>query len=119
MTSEHTTGVLTQLSEALAAAVERAGRSTVTVHARRRIPASGTVWQPGVILTCDHVLERDEDITVTTSDGRELPAPEAPEGPQQVDQVVQGEPNKDDPVRGLDFEGDVEPQVPPPARRQA
>jgi S1-C subfamily serine protease len=74
MTSEHPTGVLTQLSEALAAAVERAGRSTVTVHARRRIPASGTVWQPGVILTCDHVLERDEDIAVTTPDGRELPA---------------------------------------------
>ncbi len=74
MTSEPTTSVLAQLSDALAAAVERAGRSTVTVHARRRIPASGIVWQPGVILTCDHVLERDEDITVTTSDGRELPA---------------------------------------------
>lgn len=74
MTSEPTTSVLAQLSDALATAVERAGRSTVTVHARRRIPASGIVWQPGVILTCDHVLERDEDITVTTSDGRELPA---------------------------------------------
>lgn len=74
MTSEQTTGVLAQLSDALAAAVERAGRSTVTVHARRRVPASGIIWQPGVILTCDHVLERDEDIAVTTPDGRELPA---------------------------------------------
>ncbi len=74
MTSEPTSSVLAQLSDALAAAVERAGRSTVTVHARRRIPASGVVWQPGVILTCDHVLERDEDITVTMPDGRELPA---------------------------------------------
>jgi S1-C subfamily serine protease len=74
MTSEPTTSVLAQLSDALATAVERAGRSTVTVHARRRIPASGIVWQPGVVLTCDHVLERDEDITITTSYARELPA---------------------------------------------
>ncbi|MER3420648.1 MAG: signal protein PDZ, partial [Chloroflexota bacterium] len=44
------------------------------MRARRHIPASGIVWQPGVILTCDHVLERDEDITITTPQGRELPA---------------------------------------------
>ncbi len=74
MTSERATSVLAQLSDALAAAVDQAARSTVTVRARRHIPASGIVWQPGVILTCDHVLERDEDITVTTPQGRELAA---------------------------------------------
>jgi len=35
---------LNEYSEALAAAVERAGRSTVSVDARGRIPASGVVW---------------------------------------------------------------------------
>ncbi|OAI42797.1 signal protein PDZ [bacterium SCGC AG-212-C10] len=69
------TTALTELSDALAAAVERAGASIVTVNARRRISASGVVWSAdGVIVTCDHVIERDENITVTLADGRELPA---------------------------------------------
>ena len=64
-----------ELSEGLAAAVERAGQSTVTVHARARIPASGIAWTAdGVILTCDHVVERDEDITIGLPDGRTVAA---------------------------------------------
>ncbi|MBI5948832.1 MAG: serine protease [Chloroflexi bacterium] len=64
-----------ELSDGLAAAVERAGQSTVTVHARRRIPASGIAWTAdGVILTCDHVVERDEDITIGLPDGRTVAA---------------------------------------------
>lgn len=61
-----------QFSEALAAAVERAGRSTVTVDARGRIPASGLVWSAaGEILTADHVVRRDDDIRVVLPDGAE------------------------------------------------
>jgi S1-C subfamily serine protease len=66
---------LADFSDALASAVEKAGTSTVLVNARRRIPASGVIWSAdGAILTSDHVIERDEDITVVLADGRELPA---------------------------------------------
>ncbi|HZU06041.1 MAG TPA: trypsin-like peptidase domain-containing protein [Chloroflexota bacterium] len=68
-------GLLAQLSEDLARAVELAGQAVVAVKARRRIPGSGVLWTPpGVVVTADHVLEREEDILVTTADGRELPA---------------------------------------------
>ncbi len=61
--------VLAAFSTALADAVERAGTSVVRVDARRRQPASGVVWADGVIVTADHVLERDEDISVGLADG--------------------------------------------------
>jgi len=57
------------LSNNLADAVERAGASTVAVHARQRHPASGVLWQPGVIVATDHTVERDDDIAVTLPDG--------------------------------------------------
>lgn len=67
MPSETTT--LSQFSEGLAAAVERAAASTVVVNARRRFPASGLAWSAdGVILTSDHVIERDE-VEVYLPDG--------------------------------------------------
>lgn len=68
-------GALAQLSDGLAAAVERAARSTVTVAARSRIAATGIVWAAdGVVLTCDHVIEREDDITVGLPDGRDVKA---------------------------------------------
>ncbi len=64
-----------QYSDALAAAVEKAGRSTVTVDARGRLPATGVVWSAaGEILTADHVVRRDEDIRVSLPDGAQHPA---------------------------------------------
>lgn len=66
--------VLAALSNELADSVEKAGRSVVAVHARPRIPSSGVVWRPGVVVTTDHTTERDEDITVTFSDGRNAAA---------------------------------------------
>ncbi|MFN8534966.1 MAG: trypsin-like peptidase domain-containing protein [Dehalococcoidia bacterium] len=67
--------ILSQFSDDLAAAVERAGRSTVRVDSRRRgNPASGIVWAPGIAVTADHVFERDEDITIGLPDGRDVPA---------------------------------------------
>ena len=56
------------LSNGLAAAVERAGASTVLVDARRRFPASGVVWADGLIVTADHVIENEEAITVGLPD---------------------------------------------------
>ena len=70
-----TGSVLAAFSDALAAAVERAGASVVRVDARRRYPASGVVWgSGGLVLTADHVLERDEDLSVGLPDGRTVPA---------------------------------------------
>jgi S1-C subfamily serine protease len=63
-------GGLATLSNDLAGAVEQAARAIVAVHARRRIPSSGVVWRPGVVVAASHTLSRDEDITVTLPDGR-------------------------------------------------
>jgi serine protease Do len=72
--AEQTGGVLAAISDEIAGAVERAGRSVVTVHARRRIPATGIAWQSGVVVTADHVVERDEDIRVSLAGGQEMAA---------------------------------------------
>jgi S1-C subfamily serine protease len=67
--------VLGAFSDALAGAVAQAGASIVRVDARRRGGASGVVWGPGgTILPADHVLERDEDVTVGLADGRTVGA---------------------------------------------
>jgi len=58
------TGMLPDLSNALADAVERAANSTVTVSGRDRLPSSGIVWRSGVIVSADHTLERDEEIGI-------------------------------------------------------
>ena len=68
------TTVLQSLSTELAEAVESAGRAVVAIHARRRIPASGVHWRPGVIVATHHTINRDENITVTLPDGTTAPA---------------------------------------------
>jgi S1-C subfamily serine protease len=65
---------LVDFSNDLANAVDRAGLSIVAVHGRSRTPSSGVHWRSGIIVTADHTLERDEGITVTLPDGRNLPA---------------------------------------------
>ena len=66
--------IFTELSEAMADAAERAGKSTVLVDARRKFPASGIAISADTILTADHVVEREEDIKVGLFDGMELNA---------------------------------------------
>lgn len=65
---------LQDLSSALANAAAKAGAYTVLVNARRRLPASGIAFAPDLVLTADHVVERDEDISVVLPDGREVTA---------------------------------------------
>lgn len=65
---------LTKLSQAMAAAVAKAGESTVMVNARRRIPASGIALGKELILTANHVVEVDEDIEVILPDGTQTSA---------------------------------------------
>ncbi len=65
---------LVTLSNSLASAVETAGPFVVRIAGGRR-PASGVIWSAdGVVLAADHSVRRDEDIVVTLSDGRDVPA---------------------------------------------
>lgn len=65
---------LFNLSNDLAAAVERASASVVAVHGRRRLPSSGVIWRPGFIVTAESALRRDEEISVTLPSGETVPA---------------------------------------------
>ena len=61
--------VLTELSTALASAVETAGPGVARVEARRRYPGSGLVWSAdGVIVTASHIVRRDDNIRVGIGD---------------------------------------------------
>ena len=66
--------VLVELSDALADAAEKAGQATVLVNARRRMPASGIVYASDLVLTADHILEREDGIKVMFADDAEIPA---------------------------------------------
>jgi S1-C subfamily serine protease len=63
---------LTNFSDALAEAVEKTAYAIVLVDGRRRFPASGILYAENLVLTADHVLERDKDIRVILADGKEI-----------------------------------------------
>lgn len=65
---------LLALSDELAAAVHQSSRAVFAVHGRPRVPSSGVHWRPAVVVTANHTVQTDEDITVTGPDGRSLPA---------------------------------------------
>jgi serine protease Do len=65
---------LTNLSDELAGVVESAGASVVAVYGGGRMPSSGVHWSPGLIVTSDHTLRRDEEIRVGLADGRIIAA---------------------------------------------
>lgn len=71
--SENTT-ILSALSSGLADAVERIGPALVLVNGRQRLPGSGVVYAEDSVITADHVIEREEDLSVETQDGRKLAA---------------------------------------------
>ncbi len=55
---------LAEVSSAMAQAVQKAAGFTLMVSARRRRPASGVAYAPDLVLTADHVVEREEGIQV-------------------------------------------------------
>lgn len=65
---------LAALSNELAVVVEKAGHAVVAVHARPRFSSSGVLWRPGIVVTAEHTIRREEDITITLPDGRNVPA---------------------------------------------
>lgn len=84
----------TQLSETLGAVVEATGKSVVRVEGRRR-GASGVVWAPNLVITADHALDTDDEITV------------ADEGAQYKAKVKGRDPTTD--VALLEVEGALTP----------
>jgi S1-C subfamily serine protease len=79
------------LSSALAGAVERAARSVFAVHGRPRLPSTGVHWRPGLIVTANHTVEPDRDVTLTGPDGRTLPARVAGRDPRLDIAVLRAE----------------------------
>src|SRR6185295_9561017 len=65
---------LAALSNELAAVVAHAASSVVAVHARPRFSSSGVFWRPGVIVTAQHTIRREEETTVTLPDGQNTTA---------------------------------------------
>src|SRR5580658_6483889 len=65
---------LAAFSAELAAIVEKSAASVVAVHARPRFSSSGVFWRPGVIVTAEHTIRREDEITVTLPNGTNAPA---------------------------------------------
>lgn len=67
--------MFSQLSDAMANAVKTASASLVRVDARRRMSASGVVWSAdGLIVTANHVVERDDKIQIGLPNGTTVAA---------------------------------------------
>jgi S1-C subfamily serine protease len=65
---------LVNLSNELAGIVQAANPYVVSVKARRHYPSSGVRWGADVVVTADHTVHRDEDITVNLADGKTVGA---------------------------------------------
>jgi S1-C subfamily serine protease len=65
---------LTNLSNELSGIVQAVDPHIVSVRARRHYPSSGIRWSPEVIVTADHTIHREEEITVTLADGKTVAA---------------------------------------------
>ncbi len=66
---------LKNLSETTAGLVEQAEPSIVRVEARRRLAATGVVWSSdGLIVTANHVVERDDNIMLSLTGGNAVNA---------------------------------------------
>jgi S1-C subfamily serine protease len=69
-----TVSSLVALSDATAQLVEHAAGSIVSVRGGGRWHSSGIHWRPGVVVTAEEVLERDENIELTLPGGRSVEA---------------------------------------------
>lgn len=74
MTQTKSNNPFVELSDAMVNAVAKAAASTVMVAARRRLPASGIAFATDMVLTANHVVEREDDIQIVLPDGNEVGA---------------------------------------------
>jgi S1-C subfamily serine protease len=85
------TNPLAAFSEQTAQLVERVAHSVVAVHGGGR--ASGIHWRPGVIVTAEEILERDEDIGLILPGGRQVAATLAGRDPSTDVAVLRFQPD--------------------------
>src|SRR5207253_10583887 len=84
---------LLAFSDHAAELVERTAGSLVAVHGGNRWSSSSVHWRPGVIVTAEEVLERDEDIKVTLPGGRVVAASLAGRDPSTDVAVLRFQPD--------------------------
>lgn len=65
---------LTALSTELADVVGKVGKSVVAVDARPRFGSSGVFWRPGIVVTAEHTVRREEEIEIALPDGKTVSA---------------------------------------------
>ncbi|MGE5113022.1 MAG: S1C family serine protease [Acidobacteriaceae bacterium] len=61
---------LMEFSNNLADAVESAGNSVVAVLEGGRFGVSGTVWRQGIVVTAEHTIRAEEEVTLVLPSGR-------------------------------------------------
>ena len=54
--------------------VGKVGKSVVAVDARPRFGSSGVFWRPGIVVTAEHTVRREEEIEIVLADGAKAPA---------------------------------------------
>ena len=96
---------LLSLSNHLASIVEQSGPSIVGIDSHPRTAASCVHWRPGVIVTAEHALRRDDEVRVVTASGEELKGELAGRDPG-TDLAVVKVPTFDAPVAGQAGGGD-------------
>lgn len=100
------TNELAALSNELAAAVERAGKSVVAIQGRPRFLASGVFWRPGVIVTAEHPIRGEDEARVTLPDGKNATATVAGSDPGSDIAVLKVE------AEGVPAQAAAQPAVP-------
>jgi S1-C subfamily serine protease len=66
--------VFESLSDAFADSVEIAGKSTVMVNGRRRMPSTGIVYTSDLVITANHTIEKEDDVKINLPDGSSVSA---------------------------------------------
>ncbi len=61
--------ILSQISDATQALVEKTAPRVVALNAGHRNAASGILWRPGLIVTADEAISDDENVEVMMPDG--------------------------------------------------
>ena len=68
------TNAFKALSDATAAIVDGVAANLVSVHGRAWGGSSGIVVKPGIAVTAEEALDKDDDIEITRPDGKRVPA---------------------------------------------
>lgn len=96
--------VLKEFSDAAVAVVESTARSVVAVRGREWGQASGIILKPGVVVTAEEALDKDEEIEITLPDGTTAKATLVGRDPSTDVAVLRfegGDANVDPPVEAV------------------